>query len=105
MKLTCHCGSCELNVPHKPQKLNRCSCSVCRRYGALWGYFDAATVTIAGMTDTYAWGDRAITFHRCVDCGVTTHWALNGPGDKIGVNMQNADQADLTGIVQIDSHQ
>lgn len=113
METECHCGSVRITLPHAPQKLNRCSCSICRRYGALWAYFDPEKITISGSTDTYVWGDRMIEFHRCKTCGVLTHWAHtdNGPSEgaskgsgNIGVNMQNMELSQLAGIPERDGH-
>ena len=113
METECHCGSVRITLPHAPQELNRCSCSICRRYGALWAYFAPEKLTISGSTDTYTWGDRMIEFHRCKTCGVLTHWAHtdNGPSrgaregnGNIGVNMQNMELSQLTGIPERDGH-
>lgn len=86
---TCHCGACEIGLTSAPDVATDCNCSICRRYGALWAYFDPAEVDMTGMgpTDIYMQGDRALEFHRCAACGVLTHWA---PGDRtrprMGVN-------------------
>lgn len=105
MECKCHCGAVTIAIPELPSKLNRCSCSICRRYGALWGYFVPDQVRITGETDTYVWGDRMIVFHRCRECGVLTHWASNGEDfGKMGVNMQNMDVSGLIGIPQQDTH-
>lgn len=42
----CHCGRISLDLPAPPQKINECRCSVCYRYGALWGYYHADQVNI-----------------------------------------------------------
>ena len=42
-------------------------------------------------TDTYAWGDKSIVFHRCKTCGCPTHWTAVDPAyDRMGVNMRLA---------------
>ena len=105
MRLECHCNHVKIDLPAEPEKLNRCSCSICRRYGALWAYFDLASLSITGKTDTYIWGDKMIAFHRCQICGVLTHWThLDGFEGKIGVNMQNCDQSALIGITEYDGN-
>jgi hypothetical protein len=105
MNTECHCGQIKVDLQAAPEKLNRCSCSICRRYGALWAYFDPAALKILGRTDTYIWGDKMIAFHRCPNCGVLTHWShIDGHVGKIGINMQNADQGALTKIPQYDGH-
>lgn len=105
MDIQCHCGEVKIRVPHLPGTLNRCSCSICKRYGALWGYYAPDTVQISGPTDTYVWGDRMIAFHRCQNCGVVTHWAnLDKNAAKMGVNMQIANAETIAGIPERDGH-
>jgi hypothetical protein len=41
--------------------------------GVLAAYYNPADVKIVGETDTYMWGDRMMTFHRCKVCGCATH--------------------------------
>lgn len=74
---TCHCGA--ISFTHAaPEKLVRCNCSACRRFGALWahGPMDAITVTANGPTTRYirADSDGDLTFVSCATCGTTTHW-------------------------------
>lgn len=42
----CHCGRVSLELPAPPRKINECRCSVCYRYGALWGYYRRDEVNI-----------------------------------------------------------
>jgi hypothetical protein len=87
---SCHCGAVHLQVTAPPESLTECNCSICRRYGALWAYYSPQQVRIvpaAGATDTYAWGESTIEFHRCKRCGCVTHWAAVGEqGGKMGIN-------------------
>ena len=87
---SCHCGALVLEVPHAPQAVTDCNCSLCRRYGVLWAYYAPAAVRIVRGADTtarYAWGDRSIEFHRCAICGCLTHWAsVDGSLERMGVN-------------------
>ncbi len=85
----CHCKNVEVIVKHLPESLTQCNCSACYRYGAIWGYYTAAEVTlqIGGViyetTDaddhpdlnSYCWGDKYITFHSCRKCGCMTHYS------------------------------
>jgi hypothetical protein len=73
IEASCHCGSVRIEVPHAPETVTSCNCSICRRLGSLAAYYDPADVTIRGETDTYMWGDRMMTFHRCKVCGCATH--------------------------------
>ena len=91
LSATCHCGAVRVEVPEPPESLTDCNCSICRRYGTLWAYYKAASVTISGHpenTEGYVWGDKTLRFSRCRTCGCVTHWEpLELRGDsKVGVN-------------------
>jgi len=92
---SCHCGAVRLEITNPPEALTDCNCSICRRYGALWAYYSPKQVRLvqpAGATDSYAWGDRTIDFHRCKTCGCVTHWAAKDPHlDRMGVNARLMD--------------
>ena len=87
---SCHCGTVSLAVPAAPETVTVCNCSICRRYGAVWAYFDVDEVEFQPAhlaTDTYAWDDRSLAFHRCKLCGCVTHWwPINREGNTMGVN-------------------
>jgi hypothetical protein len=90
IEASCHCGAIRLTVETAPREVNACNCSICRRYGTLWGYYRLPQVRFAaenGPTDTYTWGDRRIEFHRCRTCGCTTHWLASDRADeRMGIN-------------------
>lgn len=103
LEASCHCGAVRLEIPRKPRSLTACNCSICRRYGTLWGYFQASSVRIRaarGATDSYLWGDRRLRFVRCRNCGCITHWqAVRDPQSRrMGVNCRNLDLALLESI-------
>ena len=75
---SCHCGAVRLTLPSAPEKATKCNCSLCRRLGGLWAYFEFGTVQIQGHpenTASYIWGDKMISLHHCpaysniFDCG------------------------------------
>ena len=37
---SCHCGTVKIQVPRKPRSLTSCNCSICRRHGGIFGYYD-----------------------------------------------------------------
>jgi hypothetical protein len=93
----CHCKAVRLTFPLPEKALNECLCSICRRYGVLWAYYQPEEVQIEGEpTEFYIWGDKDIQFHRCKKCGCVTHWA---PADKkheiISVNCRMLEKEDL----------
>ena len=89
--LSCHCGAVRIDVARKPRQLTRCTCSICRRYAALWAYYTRKSVQIhskPGATRAYLWGDRSIEFHHCKRCGCVTHYESveKGPNSRIAIN-------------------
>jgi hypothetical protein len=106
LRATCHCGAISISIPCPPERVTNCNCSICRRYGTLWGYFDQPEVLIeaaAGATNEYAWGDKSIAFVRCATCGCVTHWRPL-PGRRkslrMGVNVRNF-EPEVIGPVRI----
>jgi hypothetical protein len=76
LRAACHCTAVRLEIDKAPGWVNDCNCTLCRRYGALWSYYEPGEVTIVqgeGDTDTYVWGDEMLAFHRCTRCGCVTH--------------------------------
>ncbi len=88
----CHCGAVTIRVPEAPAALTDCNGSLCRRYGVLWAYWPREAVRVEGGMATYAWGRRALAFHRCPTCGCVTHWSgLRADIRKVGVNARLLD--------------
>lgn len=108
LSATCHCGSVQVSLSERPDFVNDCNCSLCRKTGGLWGYFSTRHVSILGLTNTYSRRDikePGVDIHFCDICGCTTHWTLTeqflkkaGPTDRMGVNMRLFEQADLKGV-------
>ena len=60
---SCHCGAVRLTLPSAPEKATSCNCSLCRRSGAIFGYYEFGTVSVQGHpenTQEYIWGDRTL---------------------------------------------
>jgi hypothetical protein len=91
---SCHCGAVHITLPAAPETATRCNCSLCRRTGGVWAYYELGTVTIHGHpenTEGYVWGDRTLINFRCKVCGIFTHWEPLEPasGARHGVNLCN----------------
>jgi hypothetical protein len=85
IKAACHCGAVRLEADPAPTWVNDCNCSICRRYGALWAYYQpgqAQLVSGQDQIEIYGWGRRGLVFHRCRECGCVTHWT---PADNLSV--------------------
>ena len=91
VRAACHCTAVRFELAEPPSWVLDCNCTLCRRYGALWAYPDAAGVRfVQGLdaTDAYVWGDRELSFHRCQECGCVTHMAAleTEPARIYGIN-------------------
>ncbi len=100
---SCHCGAVRITLPFAPNKATDCNCSICRRLGALWAYYEVGTVVIVGHpehTESYVWGDRTLRTVRCKSCGCATHWEPLEPksGAKHGVNLRMFEPALLQAV-------
>ena len=38
---SCHCGAVRLTLPFPPEVATSCNCSLCRRIGGPWVYYEA----------------------------------------------------------------
>lgn len=100
----CHCGAVRLTLPAMPKEVLTCNCSLCRRTGGIWAFYDFGTVTIQGHpgnTEDYVWGDRTLRNVRCRTCGIVTHWEPLDPtpGARHGVNLRNFDPGLVEALV------
>lgn len=93
---SCHCGAIRLSIPRAPATVVDCNCSLCRRNGARWAFYDPAELRVEGGAEhavAYVWGPRSLRTMSCLHCGGTTHWvpltAESGP--KWGVNIRHFD--------------
>lgn len=100
LKGNCHCGAIQIEIPRIPDAVTSCNCSICRRIGGLWAYFDISEVKIDGHpehTDGYIWGDKTLRTVRCKTCGCVTHWEPLGTehGTRMGINMANFNREEV----------
>ena len=90
IEASCHCGAVRFAVETAPVEVTDCNCSICRRYGGLWAYYQQPQVRFAadnGPTDIYVWRHHMLEFHRCRACGCLTHWSAVDPAYlRMGVN-------------------
>jgi hypothetical protein len=83
--------------------LTSCNCSICRRYGALWVYYAASSVTIEapnGGLSKYSWNRKIRAYYRCKKCGCVTHYAYRTKrrNTTIAVNAVNFEPSALVGV-------
>ena len=98
----CHCGAVAISVASKPRVLVSCNCSICRRYGTLWAYYDRGRVKVRrprGGTEGYSWGHKHLRFVRCTNCGCVITWeAVDRSRRRVGVNFRNFDPEDIASV-------
>jgi len=74
---SCHCQAVQISLDRMPASVTRCTCSICRRYAALWVYCTRATARLTRGADAlskYKWNDEVIEFCFCRSCGCLTHY-------------------------------
>jgi len=96
----CHCGNVKISIPHLTTTGTTCTCSICSRYAAVWGYFTNSEVKVSiGELGTkkYCHGEKQINFIHCKNCGCITHFASTkpGPDERLGINYRMFEQSVL----------
>jgi hypothetical protein len=70
----CHCGAVSWTLTGEAGSITACSCTVCRRYGALWAYdYEGERIGTHGETRAYVRG-KTTEFHFCAGCGCVVWW-------------------------------
>ena len=74
LKGSCHCSSVQWQFDGLPESATACSCTACRRYGALWAYdHEGEGIHVSGATRAYVRG-TSLGFHFCPECGCVAYW-------------------------------
>ncbi|ESP90810.1 MULTISPECIES: GFA family protein [Pseudoalteromonas] len=100
---SCHCGNIAITLKKAVDLVTSCNCSLCHRYGAIWGYFELSEVELTvtnSQVKSYQHGDQYLAFHHCSDCGCVTHYT---PTEKynttrMAVNLRMFDKALLNEV-------
>lgn len=100
---SCHCGAVQIEVSGMPETLTQCTCSICRRYGALWAYRTRKTVRVLSEPDVetaYVWNDEVIEFFHCNRCGCVTRYESvdKSPESRIAVNVRMMSPEHVAGL-------
>ncbi|MFN8671274.1 MAG: aldehyde-activating protein [Candidatus Sericytochromatia bacterium] len=92
MNLNCHCGNIKIETCKNIEFLTSCNCSICNRYGSLWGYFlpEEVSISFEKEPNFYSHGDKNVEFYFCTTCGCLTHYKTTKKvkDPKIGVNFR-----------------
>src|SRR6185295_15483966 len=68
----CHCGRNAFEVDGElPEKLTRCTCSLCSKRGHLYAYYppDKFRLTQGDSDAVYRWNSKTVANHFCSACG------------------------------------
>lgn len=103
IKASCHCGAVQIEVDVLPATLTQCTCSICRRYGALWAHGTRQSTRVISGRDqetAYLWGDQLIEFYHCNQCGCLTRYESVEKLDssRISVNARMMSPDDIAGL-------
>jgi hypothetical protein len=93
----------KIHVRQAPRTVTSCNCSICRRYGALWAYYQPSSVRIEapkGGLASYSWRRKIRAYFRCKTCGCVTHYT---PRKKwvnpiVAVNASNFELDAMRGV-------
>ena len=107
IQATCHCGAISVTAPRLPKYINECQCTICRRYGAAWIYYNTQEVVIrkkqGSATCKYVWGGKELEFHWCSNCGCIMYWwpvEVPGGGNQMGINSRMMDPDVLKNVTR-----
>ena len=100
----CHCRRIGWSMATMPSSATACSCTICRRYGALWAYGHVGhDIHVSGEAIAYRRADGgSIDFFHCPDCLCTTHYiSTTADGDGrhwTGVNLRMCAPEDVAAL-------
>ena len=100
MTASCLCGAVSIVIETKPEFINDCNCSLCRKAGAAWGYFPSSAVTTSGNTVPFVRRDKTapgVEVHSCASCATTTHFVLT---ESFKLLMRTCQQPSRTGNLE-----
>ena len=104
---SCHCKATMFSIDGDiPEKLTRCTCSICAKRGALYAYYTPAQFHSASAPSSdavYRWNTRQVAHHFCATCGCATFidspayerdGSWDGKTRRIGANARLFDDFD-----------
>jgi len=105
---SCHCGGTVFEVDTAPETVTSCTCSICSKRGALWGYYKKADVRILKneTPSTYRWQTKMVAHNFCAVCGCTTFTESpdfstgqpNFDNPLVNINARLLDDFDLSAV-------
>ncbi|MBN8281340.1 MAG: GFA family protein [Gammaproteobacteria bacterium] len=95
----CHCGGVvlELDLPDGVTDLRRCTCSICRRKGAVMGAVPLDGLRVLQGTElltVYRFNTMTAEHYFCSRCGIYTHHRRRSNPNQYGFNLGCLDGVD-----------
>lgn len=105
-RASCHCGAVvlELHLPNGLVDVRRCTCSMCRRKGAVMGAVPLEGLRILQGQDvlsTYRFNTRTAEHFFCSRCGIYTHHRRRSKPNQYGFNIGCLDGVEPTAIAGV----
>jgi len=100
-KVSCHCGSVQLEVETDLSIIKQCNCSICKRkYSKMNILPKKAIKSIIGEDNlcVYQFGTNVAKHFFCKICGIYTHHQRKSDPNGIGVNIGCIDALDSFSI-------
>lgn len=107
---SCHCGTVKFTIQldNGIGELRRCTCSLCRKKGAVMASVPLENLNITAGEDAltlYQWNTNIAKHYFCSICGIYTHHQRRAKPDEFAFNVGCLDGADVTentGVVLVD---
>jgi hypothetical protein len=102
-RASCHCGAVilELHLPDGLADLRRCTCSMCRRKGAIMGAVPLEGLRILqgwDLLSVYRFNSRTAEHYFCSRCGIYTHHRRRSKPNQYGFNVGCLEGVEPTAI-------
>lgn len=93
---SCHCGALHYACSVDPARAMTCTCSICRRKGAVLHFVTPADVTLTAdpaRLGTYRFHSHVVAHHFCTTCGIAVWAEIAQPDGSTGIaiNLRSAD--------------
>ena len=107
LHMPCLCGRFRIEVTKRPDYIHECNCTLCRKSGARWAYYDSSEVGVTGSLRSVVRegkAEPAAEIHLCEICGSKTHFTMTvaavakSGNVQTGVNMSLSNESDLNAI-------
>jgi hypothetical protein len=93
----------QIEVSNLTDTLTQCTCSICRRVGALWVFHTRKTARVLSKPEaenSYTWNEKTLEFYHCKTCGCITRYESIEKSDdsRIAVNARMLRAEAVAGI-------